>query len=494
VIVETPSVEDVARRYGQRPGFTLVSQRDVALPMWRFNTILLTLAHRQIPPLQEFALKVVSAGLATTERVSGFLGIEEPVAVATLATLMNDDYLGSPPTDEGEAASFTLTPKGRRVLAEAEVLAPEERVYQLHYDGLLRRVVSPGNLPLYRPQESRELGLFEIPPFPADPPNADELSVTEIKDLFAVIAGGTDVPRDVLAVQGISGRRERVLRRATALVFEALKGIDVEVAFFIDGRPAPEVDHAFAVAEGARKLGILQGLRRERSDNMAASLLPREILAQKADASEVQAIQRRVEGLRQTTGEIEERLSHSTQPAEEDAAREELMRATEGLVQAEAVLDQFPVRPLEVYDHPAFLRQALTESTERMLIVSPWIRASVVDDTFVGGIRAALRRGVRILIGYGSGEDERALPKDKAAEERLTRLAAEEEGLIIARLGDTHAKILVVDQRFAIVGSFNWLSFRGDPAKPFRDERSVLVAIPEVIDDLYSSFEQRIVA
>jgi phosphatidylserine/phosphatidylglycerophosphate/cardiolipin synthase-like enzyme len=136
----------------------------------------------------------------------------------------------------------------------------------------------------------------------------------------------------------------------------------------------------------------------------------------------------------------------------------------------------------------------LENSLERLLIVSPWIRAGVVDKNFLRRLRGALDRGVEVSIGYGSGNDSGALERDNYAEQALVQLAGERPNLRVVKLGDTHAKVLVVDRRYVVVTSFNWLSFRGDPDKPFRDERGMLVTVPEEIDRLFESFEARFVA
>jgi hypothetical protein len=41
--------------------------------------------------------------------------------------------------------------------------------------------------------------------------------------------------------------------------------------------------------------------------------------------------------------------------------------------------------------------------------------------------------------------------------------------------GDTHAKVLIKDSDFSVVSSFNWLSFKGDPSRTFRDEQDLKV-------------------
>jgi hypothetical protein len=54
------------------------------------------------------------------------------------------------------------------------------------------------------------------------------------------------------------------------------------------------------------------------------------------------------------------------------------------------------------------------------------------------------------------------------------------------RLGDTHAKILIKDSDFYAVTSFNWLSFKGDPNRTFRDEQGVLLQEPGLVDQKFN--------
>ena len=63
--------------------------------------------------------------------------------------------------------------------------------------------------------------------------------------------------------------------------------------------------------------------------------------------------------------------------------------------------------------------------------------------------------------------------------------------LEVRRLGDTHAKVLIKDSDFFVITSFNWLSFRGDPSKPFREEWGTMVRDPTLVDDFYSEIVKR---
>jgi hypothetical protein len=65
--------------------------------------------------------------------------------------------------------------------------------------------------------------------------------------------------------------------------------------------------------------------------------------------------------------------------------------------------------------------------------------------------------------------------------ERLEKFAKRFSNLVLSKV-DSHAKVLLQDELFVVLGSFNWLSFRGDPDRAFRDEQSALVALPSMVE------------
>ncbi|TPL57343.1 phospholipase D-like domain-containing protein [Mesorhizobium sp. B2-4-3] len=153
-----------------------------------------------------------------------------------------------------------------------------------------------------------------------------------------------------------------------------------------------------------------------------------------------------------------------------------------------AVEDVDPgVKMVPVYDHPPLLREALESAVRRVIIVSPWITDSVVDKTFLHRLSHRLTEGVRVHIGYGLGPEER-IPE---AIKQLEKLAATHSNFQFVRLGDTHAKILIKDDEWLVTTSFNWLSFRGDPKRTFREEWGTRVAIPEQVAAYAKTILQR---
>ncbi len=80
---------------------------------------------------------------------------------------------------------------------------------------------------------------------------------------------------------------------------------------------------------------------------------------------------------------------------------------------------------------------------------------------------------------------------DAVALARLTDLAAEYKKLTLTELGDTHAKILIWDSEM-VVTSFNWLSFRGDTGRKYRQEEGTLIRHKDYVDAEYERHRARI--
>lgn len=157
------------------------------------------------------------------------------------------------------------------------------------------------------------------------------------------------------------------------------------------------------------------------------------------------------------------------------------------------------MRHIHTPDHPPLLERALLHAQRRLLIVSPWISADVVGPVELRRLQLLAVRGCEVTIGWGIGEPEAdrqmQKPWNREVVAKLEQIARGLPGRFrFVRLGDTHAKVLVVDREFCAVGSFNWLSFRGDPDRTFRDEQSMYITIPKVVDDVYDKNMRRIAA
>lgn len=102
-----------------------------------------------------------------------------------------------------------------------------------------------------------------------------------------------------------------------------------------------------------------------------------------------------------------------------------------------------------------------------------------------------LQRGAKAYVGYGIAPKENYNESAIQAERTLKKLADKYENFTLVKFGDTHSKVLLRDNKFVVLSSFNWLSFKGDPNRTFRDEAGFYVAIPERVDEVFQRYISR---
>jgi hypothetical protein len=297
------------------------------------------------------------------------------------------------------------------------------------------------------------------------------------------------------------GQRPRRLREAVMLVYHSDANTeDVSVSFYIDGRPAVDVDRAFASAGGLRKLRIAEQLaqsKKENQDQLKGSGLWK--LAKEAAAAEKQLHEK----LDPTLQKIEEisaeakltvnKLAIARSIESNADLKQQLERLEAEKTRLESQINSVVVRHLRMQEHRPLFEKCLDTAKKHLLIISPWIRDEVVTEARLKKFEAVLRRGAKLTIGYGI--EEAVIPGGK--EERKSRNAI--QGLeslqrlfpkcfIFYRLGNTHEKILLMDSSIAVVGSFNWLSFEGRNSGKIRCESSVLISDPVKVRELFGEF------
>jgi hypothetical protein len=486
---------DIARRFSERPGFELVSYREAALPLFRMNLEVLVLEAEDVPPIQEFVLRAVAAGLTDIESIHGFLGIQEAVVTRAAAALMHsDDLVLTGGAAEDRRHRMALTRKGSKTVEAAQLVQAVELPIPVFVDGLTRRIVSVTGrgLHAYRASIAADRGLVEIPASPRRKPRFEEIPADEVKSMLVRETLGRRSRREIVGVVGV-GRTTRFARDALALAFRAKKGGEMQVSFVVDGRLSEAHDAAFERAQ-SNSLRVLAPELWKDAERVIAEALPPGV--HKSAAPREESIE--LDRIRADAALKRQELRDAR--SDEDGAETLRVRVEEAERrerEALEALNALSVRHVEVYAHREYLDRALDEATARLMIISPWIRAEVVDKEFVAKLRNVLDRGTQLYIGYGFGPDDggqrppRLVKRDKQAEQDLRRLSSQYQNFHFARLGDTHAKVLICDSLFSIVTSFNWLSFRGDRRLQFRDERGMYVGIPSTVDDLFASYAAR---
>ncbi len=356
------------------------------------------------------------------------------------------------------------------------------------YDAILRRIREQAGVPTLAPREVRAAGILSIPPTEVRKPQLSDVTPEAVEALLKRIMGDADAPREVLAVREIV-RSDRRFVPGVALLYESDSGGEYQLAFAIDGILSPEHESAFARAGGLSRLRIDEHVRhskQERDDQLIRAVADAKPLLE-TDRDLRRATAEKKAEIRTLREEI--RLQENHERVTELEARVSELEAQ--LVVAEKRRTQLTTRFLYCYDHAPLLRESLETAVARVMIISPWIKSEVLDDELRSAIVKLLDRGVDLYIGWGYPHDNARSSISSGALRFLDSLAARYKNFHFKEFGDTHAKVLLVDSAFVVHTSFNWLSFRGDPERTFRDEQGVLIADAAQVEQKFQELVPR---
>lgn len=145
---------------------------------------------------------------------------------------------------------------------------------------------------------------------------------------------------------------------------------------------------------------------------------------------------------------------------------------------------------IETTQHKEYLLYALKNAKTALYIHSPWVRYNVVKE-YEKHIESALQKGIKVFIKYGLKQRNKTdkPPIDTESKELFTKWSKEYPNFQ-ANKDNNHSKILICDDSFMIVGSFNWLSFGGfvDKDGDIRVEISSIVRNKDSIQKEVKSF------
>lgn len=480
--------EDIAARFDEREGFRLVDYAEVGLPLYRVHAIALLLAKKALLPIEEYIIRTMGEGILNVEQISSFLGLDTEIIEGTLSNLIQSDLVY-----QKADRSIELTSKGTVAVSSATAIRPTENMVSFVVDGLTRKPTLVTEFPVHLPKDLKKEGIRLVRAFPARRPQIDELDLNDIED--ALILGERDISRGearLLRIRRIV-RANRIYLKAIALIYRAESGGEVQVGFAIDGRGSEEHELAFLRAKGPERLGIVKEVLKSSSSDFSPERDKDFAAMVKNMESEVKRIKRTLATTKFKAEIAEKRRLESTVEAERMQLVARRDNATNAARILEKQLNDIAVRPIAVYEHPELLKTALESAKTRLLIISPWITEVVVNANFLGRLDKLLRAGVDVYIGYGLDDrnKQKARRKENSAERALENLAAKHRNFRFRRLGDTHAKVLIKDSDYYVITSFNWLSFRGDPNRTFREEWGNRVSIAEVVDTYFQEISKR---
>lgn len=133
-----------------------------------------------------------------------------------------------------------------------------------------------------------------------------------------------------------------------------------------------------------------------------------------------------------------------------------------------------------------YFHKAITETERELDIQSPWLTEKVVDELFVDKIERLLQKKISVKILYGIQDDKQTKHKNYSTEYVIKKLNNQLKRYVNFKIEKTnsHGKALLCDDKFAIISSFNWLSYDGASE---RDEMGCLITDIDEINKLRNS-------
>lgn len=140
-----------------------------------------------------------------------------------------------------------------------------------------------------------------------------------------------------------------------------------------------------------------------------------------------------------------------------------------------APLEQIDItegKTIEVDEHKKYFIYVLKNAKKCIYIQSPWINWRTLQ-IYKDYIVEAVKRNVKVTVKYGMKPRNRF---DKAGidEESKSFFNTLDKNYFSLIKSDDHSKIVICDDEFMIMGSFNWLSFGGGNAPDARGETSTI--------------------
>jgi hypothetical protein len=454
---------------------------------------------QELTSFEIYFLHAVALDLNTREEIAWLLGVDDRDLVAPGASLLKREYIvQGQPTTEGRRPIF-LSEKGRAALGGQKAPpVPMRRVAQLHFNALTWTPVSLEDKTWPIEQMEKE-GLCILPVQRHELPTLGDFTVKD------VAATQQDVPffqdKQIVALLELKKIMLQYVAPVTAVLLKQPKTQEQRLVIYRKGmlqRAESAVvqrlfetghfllpDDALALTGERLKVPtsippVIARVTQELTDNAVSLLkLQDELTDSQTRRGNTQD--------RQERETLEEHIRHLQN--ELQAKREESER-----LQAQLQRNQGAF--LRTEEHRAVLERALKEAQKEIIIISPWMNRRTCDDNLCDLVAQAVKRGVHVRIGYGITEraGDLDIGRNRANAQRVIRelnaavVRETPQGqaalLEIKKTGGTHQKILVCDRAFAVLGSFNWLSYRGELDTEYRNETSILLRDPTSVSEL----------
>lgn len=468
------------------PGYQLVDFYHAAFPSFWLQFQVLMQEQRSLPLVEEFILRTIETGQQNIGEIAGLLGLEWKIVLVGLEALQRRGQVKFGQINNTEKYTpIFITPKGQETLTKLFFSEPKPDTLPVCLDALTGKFYPNRNL--LQIGRVREFEYHEIPTY-IPVPTVENLNFIALKRLVQEAEREDQerkLKRELIEIREIEKNWTgyRVMQ-----ILQFVRSEDGALQVQVYDGVERSTEHETVLLEMERaKYRPLRAIMRDDvppSYDETKSVIPEKTLVVvRRKAVELPKLEKLIESKFQRLENEKAKMNSQLVEERQDASLivEKLKEEIERYRQYKELYDASTegTEVLEMQQHRPKLMEALRKAEREIIIISPWMNEQSMDYELREEIKKALKRGVNISIGHGFGDADY---REEKSLRQLRKIAKGHNGkLWVFRIGDVHSKVLICDEKFMIMTSFNWLSFKGDPVRGSRVEDGILTRDPRAI-------------
>jgi len=470
---------------------------EAALPVYFVRLSVEVLEPQELTSFQAYMLHAIALEVNTPQEIAHLLGVDPRDITAPGTGLLQMDFIEQGEPIPGKGRRLSLTEKGLQAFStQGAPPIPKRKVGQFHYNALTQTAI-PLEEKTFSVEQMQKKGSFILPVEDQKRPTLGHFTEKVIGEVLSASPGFRDndivallelrkieleyiSPVDVVLLQHTQTGEQRLVIYRNSMLQRAESA--VVQRFFDEGMLRLPIDATPLNKQDISLPSTLPPL---------AAHMTKTLLQSEYDVEDLEVrvtLQQELLTATQSNRERQE-LTNRLHDLKEELRikREEMERLRVGLLQNQ-------VEFLQTEQHRPVLERALREATQELIIISPWMNRRACNDTFCQLVAAAVKRGVKVRLGYGIGNEPSAVERERnqmlvhSVQNALSRVIPEtaKHLLEIVKTKGTHQKILICDRAFAVTGSFNWLSYLGEQDEGYRNELGTLFRRSHEIAEIVS--------
>ncbi|MDY3208422.1 phospholipase D-like domain-containing protein [Clostridium baratii] len=485
-------IEELAKKHAHSmPGYELVKYSEDACPIYKIDLNITMQKKKKIGIVQEFCLKFLDCGIENIEEVSKFLGLDKNIIYDSIVELNRLDLVKT-----YSEKDVSITSKGKEVLRELNLLVPEEINLPIYVDALTNNIFM-SNAKFLNSKDIKRSHMHTLKSANSRVTMEDinEKEVSRVIKKYRKKYLNDDKYDGILLSVNHINKAYFEYKKLNILTFYNKEREELDIKVFEKSDRVPEYEEIILKMQNNNVKQIdfdrkiqYDNVDIEEKDYFTVKLSENIINKAWEYEKNKQNITQKIDKIEREIKENKEILSEELSDLEEKCTATQMVRILKEEVNVlKSQLDS-KNKIVHTYEHRELLINSLKRASKFVVIVSPWIKRSGFDTELENLIKQTIGRNVKVFIGYGISEKDNS---DKEIIKKLNKIQEKNNKLKVIKLANTHEKVLICDNEFVVVTSFNWLSFKGNPDFGFRQETGIYTENKEIISNMILSLEQR---